>query len=501
MFRVWSAVFALLLGAGAGAQGVDARAVLTAQQAKLGKAPGVLVLDQPSHLEGELTLSAGQSLRILAPLLVGRGGIRLAGQNEVRCEAPVTVTEATELFVADGVSDISVRGCDVTAIGLGSGTLLTATRSSRVVATDNHLTGLALFNTHNTGGPASQTTDVTLNGNSVLIPRGNGPIGAYLMYVLRATVANNRFMGTGHGVEWWGGDGNVGWRGAAAVTGAGNMSITGNQCYAAGGACVWGSMGFNITVSGNSADNCGDVCFDSEGGVRNLFIGNVAQHCAAGCFSVQMESVDVVFSGNFAYADEKNPALALFLIKHRNGNPAPHLNLTVTGNTMSCGSVCTAFYTEGESGLDLSRNTMTNGVIQFANYTNTVLIRDNSLRFSLPLAGRAAISGPSVAWGHVAMIENNLILNDSGVFDPKSTCIVESWSDDNNSDEMRLKGNTCDGFGMGIVTDTAGHNAGAPHATWVLRGNVFVHVPPGQERVHHHTSGNESYTADSAKVE
>ena len=76
-------------------------------------------------------------------------------------------------------------------------------------------------------------------------------------------------------------------------------------------------MGFNVTVSGNSADICSDVCFDTEGGVRNLFTGNVAQACGNGCYSVQMESVDAVFSGNFAYADMKGPALALVLIKHR----------------------------------------------------------------------------------------------------------------------------------------------------------------------------------------
>ena len=207
-----------------------------------------------------------------------------------------------------------------------------------------------------------------------------------MLYVIRATVANNRFRGTGHGIEWWGGDGNIGWHGAEAVTGAGDLSITGNQCYSAGGACVWGSMGFNVTVSGNSADICSDVCFYSEGGVLNLFTGNVAQACVNGCYSVQMESVDVTFSGNFAYADAKAPALALVLIKHRNENPAPHANLTVTGNTLSCGSLCTAFASEGEGGLDLSHNTVTNGVFHFGNYTSTVRIAGNSLRFTVPLA-------------------------------------------------------------------------------------------------------------------
>ena len=476
----------------------DARGLIAAGQARLGAQPGVIVLDRPARLEGDVTLGVGQDLRIEAPLSVGRATIHLRGHNAVRCDAPVTVDGATDLFVADGASDLSVRSCDVTVRGREGGYLLTATRGARVVATDNHLTGMALFNTHNEGGEASRTTDVSLNGNSSEFLRESGPIGVYLLYVVRATVSNNRFRGTGHGIEWWGGDGNLGWHGAAAVTGAGDLSLTGNQCYSAGGACIWGSMGFNVTVSGNSADVCSDVCFDSEGGVRNLFTGNVAQACGKGCYSAQMESVDVVFSGNFAYADEKAPALALVLIKHRNGNPAPHANLTVTGNTLSCGSLCTAFYSEGEGGLDLSHNTVVNGVIRFANYTNTVRMAGNSLRFHVPLGGQAAIAGPSLAGGHLSVIADNTMVQELGAAYPQAACIAQSWSDDNNVDEMRIESNFCSGFGVGIVTETAGHNAGAPHATWVVRGNTFSGVPAAQQLIHRKTSGNESYLAQPA---
>ena len=289
----------------------DARLLISQQQAKLGAAPGVIVLDTPARLEGDVTLGLGQSLRLNAPLSVGKSTIHLSGHNEVRCEAEVSVDNATELFVADGATDLSVRGCDVTVRGQPGGTLLTATRSSRVVETGNHVVNMALFNTHNGGGTASQTTDVTISENSAELHGGARPIGVYLLYVLRGVIANNRFMGTGHGIEWWGGDGNLGWHGAAEVKYAGFLSITGNECFDAGGACVWGSMGTNITVTGNTAENCGDVCFDTEGGVRNLFSGNVARGCASGCYSVQMESEDIVFTGNYAYADAKSPTAAL----------------------------------------------------------------------------------------------------------------------------------------------------------------------------------------------
>lgn len=471
----------------------QARDLITGQQSRLGSAPGVIVLDRPARLDGEVTLAPGQDLRIAAPLTVGRATVHLSGRNSIRCEAAITVENATDLFVADGVQDISVQDCDVTVTGHNGGYLLTATRSARVSASNNHLHDIALFNTHNLGGEASRTLDVSLIGNSTVFTHGVGPIGAYLMYVVRATVSNNRFVGTGHGIEWWGGDGNIGWHGPDAVTEAGDLSITGNQCFAAGGACVWGSMGFNVTVSGNSADLCSDVCFDTEGGVRNLFTGNVAQACLNGCYSAQMESVDVVFSGNFAYADAKKPALALVLIKHRNGNPASHTNLTVSGNTLSCGTLCTAFYSEGEDGLDLSHNKITNGLFVFANYTGSSRIADNGFRFTVPLGERAAIAGPSLAGGHTSFIQNNTLLYETGEASTKAACIVQSWSDDNSTDEMHIAGNTCVGFGLGIVTETAGHNAGAPHAVWLIGGNTFSRIPEAQQITHRKTSGNELY--------
>ncbi len=476
---------------------VDARAAIEQADARLGAQPGTVVLDRPARLEGQVTLRAGHGLRIEAPLSVGAATIRLSGHNDVRCEAPLTADHGVDLFVADGVTDLSVRGCDVTVPAPGGGYLLTASRAVRVTETDNHLVNMALFNTHNSGGPANQTTDVSVTGNSTDFTGPAGPIGVYLLYVLRATVTGNRFRGTGHGVQWWGGDGNIGWRGAAAVTFAGDLSITGNECYQAGGACVWGSMGFNVTVSGNSADFCSDVCFDTEGGVRNIFTGNVARDCHAGCYSAQFQTEDVVFSGNLAYADTKMPALALVLIKHQNGNPNRHVNLTVTGNTLTCASVCTALYSEGEDGLDFSHNTITNGVVSMVNYTQSVRIRGNEMRFTLPLGRQAAISGPSLFNGHTSEIEGNSVLNEAQGIDAQASCIGQAWTDDNNTDEMRLVRNTCVGFPVGIITETAGHNGGAPHAVWFLEGNHFSGVPAASQIVHRHTSGNEVYTAES----
>ena len=475
----------------------DAARSLREQQARLGAGPGTVTLDRAARLDEAVTLGPGHGLVIGAPLSLGPGAtVRLMGGNEVHCRAPLTADKGLNLFVAEGVTDVAVRDCDVAVLAAPGGALLTATRSQRVTATGNQLTDMAVFTTANSGGAGSQTTDVTLTGNSATFPKGGGPIGIYLMYVLRATVANNRFRGTGHGIEWWGGNADDGWRSAAAVTGAGEMSITGNECSGAGGACVWGSMGVDITVSGNVAFECGDVCFDTEGGVRNLFTGNVARRCGNGCFAAEFESEDATFSGNFAYADAKNPTLALVLIKHPSGRPFGHVRLSVTGNTLACGEVCAAFYSEGEDGLVFAGNTLTNGRVQFANYTNTVAIRGNTLRFTAPLGAQAAISGPTPSGGHRTEIADNWISNEAAgeaSSGAGTTCISQGWSDFNSADEMRIVRNTCLGFPTGILTVTQGGNPGAPRAVWFLEGNQFSGTAEGQRLVHRRVSGNEEY--------
>ena len=473
---------------------LDASRYLREQDGKLGAAAGTIVLREPAQLEGDVTLGVGHALLIDAPLAVSKGSIHLAGQNEIRCNAPITILNATDLFVADGASDLSVRDCDVSVMAKpGGGYLLTATRSTRVAATDNHLVRMAIFNTHNTGGAASQTTDVMLANNSTAFAPGTGPIGIYLLYVIRGVVANNRLEGTGHGIQWWGGDANAGWQSAAEVNASGDLSITGNLCYNAGGSCVWGSMGFDVNVSGNTADSCSDVCFDTEGGVRNIFTANVARDCANGCYSAQFESVDTTFSGNYGYAEGNKPA-ALVLIKHPAGRGPNHVNLAITGNTFSCAQVCAALYTEGEDGLLFADNNVTNGITVFVNYTNSVIIRGNTLRFTASLGGVPAIGGPAITNGHHSEIADNIVLNEAQA-SRDAACIVQAWSDNNNSDEMSIVRNSCVGLPHGIITETAGHNAGAPHAVWFLEGNQFSGVPEAQQIVHRHTSGNELYTS------
>ena len=470
----------------------DAGRSIQDQEARLGAQPGTVVLAEPSRLATPISLAAGHALLIQAPLTVAGGSIRLSGHNDVRCSAPISVDNGVDLFTADGATDLSVRGCTVKVTGHAGGYLLTATRGARITATDNHLTGMAIFNTHNTGGAASQTTDVTFTGNSTLFPPGGGPIGTYLLYVPRGPAANNRFQGTGHGIEWWGGDANEGWPGYARVINAGNLSITGNVCVNGGGSCVWGSDGVDIRVSGNSADGCGDVCFDTEGGVRTTFTHNTARNCGNGCYAAEFESQDVIIDTNTAFADEKGKAAALVLIKHPSGRGPNHINLTITNNTLTCGYVCAALYSEGEDGVTVANNTITNGGLQFINYTNNVFIRNNTLHFTLPLNGVSGINGPALANGHRSEITGNTIVAQAGATG-NGSCIAQGWSDYNSTDTMLIAQNTCTGFPAGITTATGGGNPGAPHAVWQLSGNRFSGIPAAQQVVHQHSSGNEVY--------
>ena len=460
----------------------------------LGAAPGTIVLDRPARLDSSVTLSVGRGLRIAAPLTFGNASIRLAGHNHIECTAAVTVENATDLFVADGATDLSVHGCNVTVTGRSGGYLLTATRAARVQVSGNHLLKMAIFNTHNVGGSGSETTDVAISDNSTKFPPGTGPIGVYLLYVLRGTVANNRLEGTGHGIQWWGGDANEGWRGFDAVTGAGQLKITGNTCHIAGGSCVWGSDGFDIAVTGNTADLCSDVCFDTEGGVRTTFAGNTARACANGCYAAEFESLNTAFTGNQAFPDQGGPGGTAVLIKHPSGRVPNHLDLTIAGNTFTCAKLCAALYSEGEDGFTFDQNVITNGFLQFINYAGDVAIRENQMRFTVPAGTIAAITGPALANGRHSEIANNVITATAGAAGD-APCIAQGWSDYNNTDTMRITQNTCSGFHYGIATATGGGNSGAPHAVWFLQGNRFRDVPEAHQIVHQHSSGNEIYTS------
>ena len=180
------------------------------------------------------------------------------------------------------------------------------------------------------------------------------------------------------------------------------------------------------------------------------------------------------------------------LIKHPSGRGPNHVNLSFTGNTLTCAKMCAALYSEGEDGFTFANNTITNGYLQFINYTNNVVIRANTLHFNVPIEAASAIAGPSLSGGHQSEITGNIILAQAGA-NGNGACIGQGWSDYNSTDQMQITGNTCSGFRTGIVTATGGGNPGAPHAVWLLQGNKFSGIPPGQQIVHVHSSGNEQY--------
>ena len=65
----------------------------------------------------------------------------------------------------------------------------------------------------------------------------------------------------------------------------------------------------------------------------------------------------------------------------------------------------------------------------------------------------------SIITFHLSSIARNSIVSEAGGTDPRSVCLAQSWSDDNNSDEMQIRENRCVGFGAGVLALSAGSGA------------------------------------------
>jgi hypothetical protein len=465
---------------------LDAGTWLARQDTQLGPRAGTITLHRAGELTHDVTLSVGHDLVIAAPLRIA-ATIHLLGNNHIRCRAPLEAQQPRNLFQAESATGISITGCDVTQTGPAGGYLLAVKASSHISVAHNHLLNLNLFTTQDDTG---HTTDLAIADNVVRFPANNGFIGIYLIRTLRATVIGNALEGLGHGVEWWGGDANGGWRGPQSVVDAGELTIQGNHCRTIAGACIWGSMGYNVNVTGNSDKGCGDVCFDVEGGVNNVFTHNQASNCGFGCYAAEFESLGTVFRENEATTTAGHN---LVLIKHGPQNPYNHTNLHIEDNVLTCPQLCVALYTEGDDGLFFTGNTITNASIASVNYHHDFTVTGNTFVFTVDPGSSAAIAGPALFQHHTSLIANNS-LTDRAPADPATICIAQSWSDFNDADTMTITGNSCSGFTRGLVTATGGANPGAPRAIWTISGNHVNGAAAGKAYQHARMAGNETYT-------
>ena len=347
---------------------------------------------------------------------------------------------------------------------------------------------LAQINADHGNDPGGAAQDLTFVSNEVHDPPNTGGAALLLVNTTRAQVLNNVFEGISTGTQWWGGDSATGT--LPQVRRTGELTLTGNRCQAVT-ACLWGSMGYSIEVSGNSADGCSDVCFDTEGGRDTVFAHNTAAHCGNGCGAVFFFSQNVSFRENHFSGDARGGGL--IFVKNRSADPQSHGNFQVVQNTLSCLTVCNAFYQEALSASSFERNLVSNGVFATAGFGQNISITGNRFVFSKPLPTHAAaIEAPSITGGTVLTLAGNTI-ESSVQQGAESACIHAVWNDYNNSDSYFLRGNRCAGtspFPIDIVTDTAGKNPG-PHADWHIENNIL-----GAGRIiHQQTTANDVYSA------
>ena len=470
---------------------------LAAADGALGSGPGTITINQPATLDAPVTLHRGHGL-LLRAAVTWAATVRLDGGNAIRCAGPHAAvrSELPEyhfaaptgmLLLASGASEIRVAGCTFTAAGAAA-VVLAGYPVSRLVMEGNTLSGLSLAATN-----AGTSTDLTFRNNTVDFPEGgpkSGLAAVSLFYAKRVVASGNHFRRVLHGVQWWGGDSGAPGAKLEQVTAAGEMQLTGNTCEAVG-SCLWGSMGYGITIAGNSADGCGDVCFDTEGGRDTVISGNTARGCANGCAAIFFFTRNTTIANN--HFSGSSPGGGLIFIKNASQDPARHQGVAITGNDLRCEpTTCRAVYSEAASGLRFTGNQVKDGSYLPVNYSRSVTISGNHLRFTRALPpGTAAIAAPPMVGGTTLRVEGNTILSEVAQ-PPGDACITANWSDFNSSDLHVIAGNTCGGskpFPGGIVTATDGKNPG-PRALWVVAGNR-VDGPGGVG--HHAATHNEVY--------
>ncbi len=470
--------------------GADVGAKIAAADTVLGSGRGLIQVSTAGALSTPFTLHTRHNLVLNARITVS-ATVTLSGSNDVTCSGAgaisSTLAGGVPVFAGDGVSDIAIHHCPIAM--KNNSPVIAAAGLSRLSMRYLTVTGgsIAQINANHGGDPGGAATNLDFNHNTVTDPAITGGAALLLVNTTGVTVDSNTFTGISTGTQWWGGDSATG--NITQVTRTGKIALTGNQCHNVT-ACLWGSMGHDIEVKGNTADGCADVCFDTEGGLRNAFTQNKATNCGNGCGAIFFFSKDISFVENSFGADAKGGGL--FFIKNQSANPISHTGLTVSRNTLTCTTTCTAFYQEAVSQATFEANVITNGIFAPVGFGQNVTIARNQFSFTRPVApNAAAIAGPSITGGATLTIEGNTVAS-AVPQAPGSACISAVWNDFNNSDTYLIKNNRCTGsspFPIDIVTTTAGANPG-PHASWHLENNFTARG----NIVHTRITTNDVYT-------
>ena len=480
--RVFLSLFGLLFLLGTRQQAVaspqgNLSAWLTGQDATLGSGTGTIVVDQPGRIEAPVTLHQGHSLELRAPV-AWAATVRLAGSNTVQCVGGATVSAQLPPFgfpqsvgmmlLVAGGTGIKVEGCKVNSSG--ASLMLAGYPVSDLEMTGNTLSGMMLLAVNGDAG-ASQRLNISKNVVTG-VPSGSKFAGMQLNNAKNVTVSGNSFTKVMHGAMWWGGDAGAPGANLKQVTTTGAMTFTGNQCKDIGGACIWGSMGYDIVMRGNTADGCGDVCFDAEGGLRTQMVGNTATGCNNGCAGVFFFTDQTTISGNHFRAQA--PGGGLIFIKNSSQNPVAHDHMTIEDNELRCEpKLCRSVYQEAAGGIRFVSNEVTNGVWLPLAYSRSVVISNNHLVYTQQVTGvPAAIWAPGLIGGTALEVTGNRIESNVAQL-PATACISAGWTDFNATDYHLISGNTCGGsapFSGGIGVTNDGKNPGVA-GVWIVSAN------------------------------
>ena len=470
----------LLLNASASASPAgDLSAWLKTQDAALGARSGTIVVDRPGRIEAPVTLTANHSLELRAAL-DWAAPVRLTHGNTVQCTgaAPITahlpayepVQHTGTLLRTEGGDHIRVLGCAITS-DLPS-LLLGGYPVSDLQMTGNILTGLMLLAVT---GPTTPSERLTLAKNVLTSAKpGSTYTGIQLNSAKNVTVSANSFTNLLHGAMWWGGDAGAASSSVAQLTTTGEMTFTGNVCKNIGGACIWGSMGYDIVMRGNSADGCGDVCFDAEGGLRTEIVDNKALNCNNGCAAVFFFTDQTTIAGNHFHAQA--PGGGLIFIKNSSQDPSRHDHMLIQNNDLRCEpGPCRAVFQEAAGGVRFVGNEVVDGVWLPVGYARSVVIANNHFVYNKALTGvPVALAAPGMLGGTALEVVGNQIESNAPQ-PPGSVCISSSWTDFNASDTYLVAGNTCAGtspFSIGLTIVSDGKNPGLA-GVWIVSANQF----------------------------
>ena len=351
--------------------------------------------------------------------------------------------------------------------------------NARLVVTNDLTITYAGHSTHATTGTV--TRDVRIVGNTGTRTGANLTNLAFILlwYTVGAEVHDNRLVGYGYGIQWWGGDANPvdGDGDLANERKCGDLTITGNRVKGmldvlGGGGGIWGSMGRNITANGNVIDDCADVGLDFEGCDTWNATGNTVTNCVNGCLTTFFYNRNGEFGPNTCRQD--NAAASPIIARIQNNYPtSENEGVTFTGGSFSCSSGIAMIAFETAQRATIRGATLRNVRItaQINNIRNTTIDRC-SLLFTV--AAGAALNAINVGYNNLggrAIVTGNTV--ESLVAQPAGSRAIRTEQADQTRDVLEfIDDNILLGWSTPIETIWDGANAGFKAITFIRRNTI-----------------------------